>query len=218
MANECLNYISIKGDKELLQIFADSYLVKNYNNDTLDFTGDSLINNNYNYDLDFNIIVPIPEDCENDYDYRIHNWGNKWDGTNGYVTFWRDDEIFIDVTTAWSPCEPIVEKLINLCPGLYFYHEYYEGGMGFVGWREHQPGDDPDDDERIDYSYEDKENYWYTVFDKEFESIEWLADVIEDSYTDEEISEQEYEELQQSLENDELCVLVEMCVEKGVLR
>ena len=28
MANECLNYITIKGDKELLQVFADSYFKK----------------------------------------------------------------------------------------------------------------------------------------------------------------------------------------------
>ena len=204
MANECMNYITIRGDKDLIQIFADSYLKKT---------------DNGNYNLDFNIIAPIPEDCENDYDYRIHNWGNKWDGTNGYVTFWRDDEIFIDVTTAWSPCEPIVEKLINLCPGIYFYYEYYEGGMGFVGWREHQPSDDPDDDEQTDYSVDsDMMNYWYTIFDKEFESIEWLADLVEDSYADEDISEQEYEELKSSLEHDELYVLIESCIEKGVLR
>jgi hypothetical protein len=72
MANECANYITIKGEKDLLQLFADSYLDKLENGD---------------YGLNFNIIAPIPDDCENDYDFVINNWGNKWDGTNGYVSF-----------------------------------------------------------------------------------------------------------------------------------
>lgn len=202
MANECSNFITIKGDKDLIQIFADSYLKKEENG---------------NYSLDFNIIAPIPDDCENDYDFRIHNWGNRWDGTNGYVTIYDDNEIFIDVTTAWSPCEPITKRLISLCPGLYIYHEYYEGGCGFIGWIEHQPDEDPEDFEQIDYNYEDKEEYWYAVFDKEYETIDWLAECIEDSYSAEELTKQDYEELNEILEVNELRVIVELCVEKGVL-
>ena len=50
---------------------------------------------NGDYGLDFNIIAPIPKNCENDYTFRIDNWGNKWDGTHAYVQFY-DYEIYID--------------------------------------------------------------------------------------------------------------------------
>ena len=208
MANECMNYITIKGDNDLLKVFADSYLKKE---------------DNGKYGLDFNIIAPIPKNCENDYAFRIENWGNKWDGTHAYVTFYQDDkyidnEIFIDVSTAWGPCDKITYKLISLCPGLYFYHEYYEGGEGFVGWIEHQPDEGPEDYEQVDYSYEDPENYWYTVLDKEFETVDWLAEELECVHDEEEISDEDYEEVRRSLEEDELRVLVELCIEKGVLR
>ena len=97
MANECSNYITIRGAKSLIQLFADSYL------DKLENEG---------YGLDFNIIAPIPNDCEDDYKFRINNWGNKWDGTDADVEIY-DYEIYINVYTAWSPCEPIIKKLIS---------------------------------------------------------------------------------------------------------
>ena len=212
MANECMNYITIKGDNDLLQLFADSYLKKK---------------DDGNYSLDFNIIAPIPKDCENDYEFRINNWGNKWDGTHGYVTFYQDDkyignEIFIDVSTAWSPCEPITYKLISLCPGLYFHHEYYEGGDGFVGWIEHHPDERPDEYEEVNYTYNDGIDYWWTVFNKEFESYDWLSDYINECLDDETITKEEHEELRSILDapifgNDEEYLLIEMCCEKGVL-
>ena len=203
MANECMNYITIKGDKELLQIFADSYFVKKDDH----------------YYLDFNVIAPIPKDCENDYDYRIYNWGNKWDGTHGDITFWGEDEIFIDVTTAWSPCEPITTKLISLCPGLYIYHEYYEGGMGFIGWIEHHPNEGPDEYEQVDYSIDDDpEKYWFWMFEKEFETLDWLYEVVSDCAADEEISEEDENIIHSMLEHNSIEEIVEYCVEKGVLR
>ena len=202
MANECSNYITINGDEELIQLFADSYLVKNDDGD---------------YKLDFNYIIPIPDNCENDYKFKIDNWGNKWDGTNGYVYFYND-EIFISVETAWGPCTPITEKLISLCPGLYFYHEYHEPGCGFIGWIEHKEGDDGKDFEQIDYSYDDKENYWFTKFDKEYESFDWLYERILIMFDDKELSKNDKDLLINMIDNGEdLRIIINTCVEKGVL-
>ena len=204
MANECMNYITIKGDNELLKIFADSYLKKE---------------DNENYGLDFNIIAPIPKDCENDYTFRIDNWGNKWDGTHGYVDFWSDDEIYIDVSTAWGPCDQITYKLISLCPGLYFYHEYYESGEGFVGWIEHHPDEGPDDYEDVYYDVsQDKYNYWFWMFEKEFENFDWLYDHLDWMFEDEEISKEVCETGQKMIEDgDSIESIVNYCIVEGVL-
>jgi hypothetical protein len=209
MANECMNYISIKGDNELLKVFADSYLKKEDNGD---------------YGLDFNIIAPIPKNCENDYTFRIDNWGNKWDGTHGYVEFYQDDkyiesEIFIDVSTAWGPCDKITYKLISLCPGLYFYHEYYEGGEGFAGWIEHHPDEGPDDYEDVYYNVsQDSYHYWYWMFEKEFENFDWLYDHLDWLLEDEEISKEVCETGQKMIKDGEsIESIVNYCIAEGVL-
>ena len=204
MANECMNYITIRGDKDLLQIFADSYL-------------DKLENGNYG--LDFNIIAPIPDDCENDYTFRIDNWGNKWDGTNGDVQFWNDNEIYIDVSTAWGPCDKITYKLISLCPGLYFYHEYYEGGDGFVGWIEHHPDEGPDDYDDVYFDVsQDAFHYWFWMFEKEFENFDWLYDHLDWMLEDEEISKEVCKTGQKMIEDgDSTESIVNYCIGEGVL-
>lgn len=215
MANECSNYIQISGESSLLEIFAESYFVLKYEGTDEEY-----------FELDFNAITPIPKDCENDYDFRIQNWGNKWDGTNGTVYYERGDNLIdIGVETAWGPCVPIIEKLIELCPGLDFYHEYYEPGCAFAGYIKHIGGDDPDDYEHEEYSADyDKERYWVFVFEKELESLDWLYDYINDEIECEALSEEDGKSLLEDIENAiplELSIplelLVKRCIEKGVL-
>ncbi len=166
MANECMNYIRFTGRTEEITLFKESYLFYNEEKD--------------DYVFNFNHIAPIPKNCENDYTFRIENWGNKWDGTDAYVEV-CDDEIYIDVATAWNPCCPIVDKLIRLCPGLEVDYEYYESGCGYIGWRHHDPYDDPDCDESIEYLVtSDPFEYWYHMFEKEYENFDWLEDHIDD--------------------------------------
>ena len=204
MANECMNYITIKGDNELLRVFADSYLKKEDDGD---------------YGLDFNIIAPIPKDCEDDYKFRVDNWGNKWDGKHGNVDFWADDEIFIDVSTAWGPCDQITYRLISLCPGLYFYHEYYESGMGFVGWIEHHPDEGPEDYEDVYYDVsQDPYHYWFWMFEKEFENFDWLYDHLDWLVEDEEISKEVCETVQKMIKDEyRIESIVSYCIAEGVL-
>ena len=173
MANECMNYIKITGRPEEITLFKESYLYYNEERDC--------------YEFNFNYITPIPKDCEDDYSFRIMHWGNKWDGTEAYVDV-HDDEVYIDVATAWSPCSPIVDKLIHLCPGLEFDHDYYESGMGFVGYRHHDRYDDPDCDDYAEYcSTGDPFEYWYLMFDKEYENFDWLEEHINDLVEEEEL-------------------------------
>ena len=204
MANECMNYITIKGDKESIQLFADSYLV--YNEKVED------------YELDFDYITPIPLDCQDDYNFRIENWGNKWDGTEAYVGAY-DNEIYIDVATAWSPCTPIVDKLIRLCPGLEIDYKYYEPGMGFLGWRYHVSYEDPDEDEAGEIIVEnDPYGYWTHMFIEGYESYDWLAEHIEDMGKDGDLTQDIVDELLGLIDNENNDAhIVERCLEEGVL-
>ena len=209
MANECSNYIKISGPPELLEVFAESYLVLKEKDTTEEY-----------FELDFNYIIPIPEDCNEDYSFRIQHWGNKWDGTNGTVYYERGDTIIdISVETAWSPCTPITERLIELCPGLNFYHEYFEPGCAFAGYLEHTSGDDPEDYIQIEYDTSmNPREYWIFVFDREFESLDWLYDYISDEIDSENLSEEDGKSLLKDIDNDiPLELLVDRCMEKGVL-
>ena len=121
----------------------------------------------------FEHIIPTPKD-ENSYNYRVSNWGTKWDvdvevvnahidSTGGYVE--------IRFESAWSPPSGIYEVLGMM--GFTVRAEYFEDGMGFGGIFQTEHGylsnihsDDivnPDDEVRqliiesfdIDYFYQD---------------------------------------------------------------
>ncbi len=202
MANECMNYIRFTGDPILIQSFKESYLVYNENVEY--------------YELNFNHITPIPDNCD-DYNFRIENWGNKWDGTDAYVEVY-DDEVYIDVATAWGPCSPIVDKLIRLCPGLEVDYKYYEPGCAFLGWRYHIIDEDPDDDEQDEILVEnDPYGYWTHMFSEEYETYDWLVEHIEDMVKEEELTQEVANELKSLIDAGNDAYIVERCLEEGVL-
>lgn len=204
MANECMNYIKFTGRPEEISIFKESYLIYNEEKDE--------------YSFNFNHISPIPIFCTDDYNWRIEYWGNKWDGSNSWVDV-HDDEVYIDVSTAWNPCIPIVDKLINLCPGLEVDYKYYESGCAFLGWRYHIAYDDPDDDESCEYlESDDPYGYWTHMFMEEYESYDWLADHINDVRDNGDLTQEIADELLKLIDdgrND--AHIVERCLEEGVL-
>ena len=202
MANECINYIKFTGNKEEINLFKESYLVYN---EKVEY-----------YELSFNHITPIPDNCD-DYNFRIENWGNKWDGTDAYVEVY-DDEVYIDVATAWGPCSPIVDKLIRLCPGLEVDYKYYEPGCAFLGYRYHIPYEDPDDDEQDEILVEnDPYGYWTHMFMEEYETYDWLYDHINDMEKDNELSKEVADELKSLIDDGNDAHIVERCLEEGVL-
>ena len=48
------------------------------------------------------------------YDWRLQNWGTKWNACNVEIT--RDDEDYLEIRfdTAWSPAQPVIEKIREL--------------------------------------------------------------------------------------------------------
>jgi hypothetical protein len=204
MANICLNYITITGDPEILDIIAHDYI--GYNKEE----GSS----NFN----FGIMSPIPQDIEDDYSWRLENWGNKWDGSDHYIDIY-DDLISIEVDTAWSPCDKWVYKLIELCPGVNIYHEYHESGEGYIGWIQHYENEGPEEYEEVCYTFtSDSYNYWLTVFEKEYETFDWLSEHVEDLFEDELITKAEVDEIHQMINDDTpLEILIAHCIELDIL-
>lgn len=205
MANECSNYITITGNPEIIDIIAQDYIGYNKEKDSVEFN--------------FGIMSPIPDEfLENDYQWRIENWGNKWDGSDCWIDI-CDDQIYMNISTAWSPCDKWIYRLIELCPGVNIYHEYYEPGEGFIGWIQHRDDEDPEDYEEVCYSYSSETyDYWLTVFEKEYETFDWLYEHIEDSYDDETITKAEADEVLQMVDDDTpLETLIARCIELDIL-
>lgn len=204
MANECCNYITITGDPEIIDIIAQDYIGYDKEKDSVEFS--------------FGIMSPIPDNIQDDYFWRINNWGNKWDGSDCYIDI-CDDQIHLSVDTAWNPCDKWTYKLIELCPGVDIYHEYYEPGEGYIGWISHSRSEGPDDFEDVFYNYSNEAyDYWLAVFEKEYETFDWLDEHIEWKLEDEEITESIAKEVREMIENDApLETLIAKCINEDIL-
>ena len=207
MANICCNYITIQGEPEILDIIAQDYIGYDKAKDSVEFS--------------FSIMSPIPNGPlapNDDYRWRIENWGNKWDGSDCWIDI-ADDQIYLSIETAWNPCDKWTYKLIELCPGVDIYHEYYEPGEGYIGWIQHFENEGPEDYEEVCYSYiSDPHNYWVTVFEKEYETFDWLEEYIEDLYGDETITKAEADEVLLMIHEDSpLELLITRCIELEIL-
>jgi hypothetical protein len=162
---------------------------------------------------------PVPyELLGDDYQWRIENWGNKWDGSDCYIDI-CDDQIYLNIETAWNPCDKWTYKLIELCPGVDIYHEYYEPGEGYIGWIQHYDNEGPEDYEEVCYSYtSDPHNYWLTVFEKEYEHFDWLSEHIDDLFDDETITKAEADEALRMIDDGTpLETLIARCIELEIL-
>jgi hypothetical protein len=206
MANECSNYITITGPKILIDEIAENYIGYDPKEDVVNFS--------------FEVMCPIPTDLEeDDYYWRIENWGNKWDGVyDSYVEI-DEDEITISVSTAWSPCDKWTYKLISLCPGVEIYHEYFEPGEGYIGSITHHCDEGPDDysEEFYNNSHQPFE-YWVMTFEKEYENFDWLLEYIDELKDEEEITEEQYCELLELINGGSpLETIVQKCLDYEVL-
>ena len=207
MANICINYIKIQGEPMLIDAIAQDYIGYDKKDDQVHFN--------------FGLMRPIPQevlDNNTDYQWRIQNWGNKWDGSDAYVEIY-DDEIYLTIETAWGPCDEWTYELIRLCPGLNIYHEYQEGGEGFIGWIEHNESQSSDEYDVTDYSVtNDPFAYWVTVFEKEYENFDWLYEHIGDKLNYEEISQEVHDELLKMIDDGApLESIITKCLNEEVL-
>lgn len=133
MPNWCFNHLTVKGDSKELKRFKKEVETKETK-------------------LSFAVHFPEPDytkvkvkptfpdirkeefvnPSEAWWDWRIQNWGTKWDVREVELTE-EDDELFYSFETAWSPPLGWLEHTVKLFPKLEFELKYEEDGMGFAG-------------------------------------------------------------------------------------
>ena len=68
------------------------------------------------------------------WDWRVQNWGTKWNSSECEVTIMDDEQIEYTFNTAWGPPEPIIHKLRELYPDVSITAFYDEPGMELAGY------------------------------------------------------------------------------------
>lgn len=76
------------------------------------------------------------------YEWCIANRGTKWNACDVSLYAHPRRGECVSFTTAWAPPQPVIEKLFELFPMMYFEYEYFESGAAFCGGLFHYPGDD----------------------------------------------------------------------------
>lgn len=142
MPNWSFNHLKVSGKKDDLKKFVEKSLVKiideNSGQESITFS--------------MNATYPMPKELEetqspvskqnkkliekygtdNWYDWRINNWGTKWDTSSvSYDVF--DTEFYVDFDTAWSPPVLWLEKVIQDYPELIFDMDWLEESNAFCG-------------------------------------------------------------------------------------
>lgn len=89
------------------------------------------------------------------YDWRVANWGTKWDVDQAIIISEKDGEVTFGFDTAWAPPIKAFDMIASKNPELRFELEYEEPGMGFFGRAVFEDGmfvadDDYEWDERYD--------------------------------------------------------------------
>lgn len=115
MPNWCYNTLTISGKPKDLHKF-----IKQVKDDERVFS--------------FEKIIPMPEsEKDNWYEWRVKNWGTKWNSNIEYDTFdnWEQGDIKVEFNTAWSMPEPILLGVSKQHPKLYFELRCYEESHAF---------------------------------------------------------------------------------------
>ena len=68
------------------------------------------------------------------WDWRVQNWGTKWNSSECEVTIMEDDQVEYTFNTAWGPPEGVIYKLRELYPDASITAFYDEPGMELAGY------------------------------------------------------------------------------------
>ena len=145
MPNHCYNKVTISvgdADGQNLKVLVDS--LKSEENQT---------------DFDFNAILPMPPELENVdwseaeemndiirarykkehgsdnwYDWRVNNWGTKWNSYSCFLEEEEDDYVVYTFNTAWGPPTGVIEALREQCPDFSISAFFDEPGMEEAGY------------------------------------------------------------------------------------
>ena len=105
--------------------------------------------NKDNENTDLSLANFYPEPDKNDwYNWRINNWGTKWD-VEATLEDADEDRLEYYFSSAWSPPTLWLETVSSQYPALEFRLKYEEEGNGFLGVAKAKAGNL--DDQSIEY-------------------------------------------------------------------
>jgi hypothetical protein len=122
MPNWCSNKLTITGNKENLAVFKDQVKGKRT-------------------DLCLNNLVPMPKELEgttspgddpNWYEWRLRNWGIKWN-IEAHLVDESENMLIYEFESPWCPPYGWIGKIAPMFPDLSFELYYKEPGMCFQG-------------------------------------------------------------------------------------
>lgn len=186
MPNYCDNYLNVSGKQKEVAKFLNNFATLNTNRDLV---------------FSMNNIIPQPCSCDdknfNWYnDWRLENWGCKWDidqnvevedvfdeliqnnDTDGY------SEVYIPYTTPWCSNLEFIEKASKKYPNLIFNIKYYEPGCELAGDYTYEDGNETEN-----YCYQGGDSFEYLVWaiENDFESIDFVLGEMELDESDKEL-------------------------------
>lgn len=119
MPNWCMNELTVFGNKDDVE---------------------TLINNMKYFDTEFSLekIAPEPDVVEDWHQWRLENWGTKWDveaqiTESGFIVGTTSKYAKFVFDSAWNPPTAAIEELARKFPALSFHLAYDEPGMDFSG-------------------------------------------------------------------------------------
>jgi len=143
MPNWCYNHLNVSGDEIQLREFVEKSM-STYDDGTerFIFNGTHPMPNTLNITsgthLSFiekikryiNIKLYKHKDW---YDWRLSNWGTKWDACEPYINNNDINYFSVSFDTAWGPPVDWIDHIMQDFPGLCFELNYEEPGMCFGG-------------------------------------------------------------------------------------
>lgn len=155
MPNWCNNYLEVTGkEKDLMKFRRKAKRTIKGEVNVLDFA-------KLYPEPDYKKVEVLPTfpDIRNEvrkgeewWDWRIQNWGTKWNSCEPELLDQEQDNLLqYRFETAWSPPVELFEKVSKDFPTLKFVLEYEETGMGFKGTATIQNGENDQEEKDIEY-------------------------------------------------------------------
>ena len=133
-----------------------------------------------------NAIMPMPEELEGTkapsedgadwYNWRVNNWGTKWDVTDEGLEFVDNEDGTASIQgwfdTAWAAPIGVYEQLADDFDSCVIECSYYEPGMDFGGFWSSEHGDEYFDDlqTRLEQPVEEWDER-FTAFEAEYDLL-----------------------------------------------
>lgn len=80
--------------------------------------------------IDFNCLIPEPENNPDWYNWRRNHWGTKWNAYTPTITTHDDGTVTIGFQTAWSAPSGIISQLTLRLPGATLHVQWADDDLG----------------------------------------------------------------------------------------